>query len=497
VVLPDPERLLGKTHGDFITMQPKCRLPLFPVARLVRVALPAVIAATPLIALAQGAPAVSTVLAFSASQTNSEVTLVGNDRLFGTALTSTSTIGGLVYSTTLDGLVVETVHQMGERDGARPEGGLVLGSDGILYGTTVLGVNRSDSSGTVFRVSPADGSYETLFEFAKPASVDEAGTVFNSNGAYPGAALIEGSDGNLYGTTRSGGENGAGTVFRIGRDGTGFKVLHEFAAFVQNEVTLKFTNADGFSPQSALLEGADGYFYGTAFGGGPTGAGTIFRLRFDGTAFEVIHEFSETVVNDGNLLPVNAEGAAPLAALIDGGDGFFYGAASQGGEFGHGTLYAIAPDGSVITVLHAFASVDGERPTAALTVGDDGRLYGTTYSGGTVDEATVGFGTVFSIWRDGTGFSSLFTFAGANGANPTSKLLQLSDDVFVGTVENGSACSQGAVFRLSLSGETIEGRTDCGKKKKKGGGGTTGLGLICLLSTAGVVRRYRRYVIDR
>lgn len=467
-------------------MQPDSRLPIPSLARIARRAWPLLVAALPLPAQAQDAPAVSPILAFSGSETMAEVTLGPDNRLYGPALSTTFVTGGLIYSTTLDGSDVNTVYQLGELDGLRPEGGLLLASDGLLYGTTVWGEVQSTTSGTIFRVSPDDETFESLFEFADTESVSATGVAINSNGAYPAAAMIEGSDGNLYGVTRSGGASGAGTVFRIARDGTGFSTLHEFAPFEVDELTLLSTNEDGVNPEGALVEGADGYFYGTAFAGGANGSGTIFRLRFDGTGFEVIHVFSETVLTDA-AQPANAEGAAPLAGLIDGGDGLFYGTASRGGETGNGTVFAVAPDGSVITVLRSFSSTDGERPSTAVTLGRDGRLYGTTFSGGVEEGGSAGFGTIFSIARDGTDFVSLYAFTGSEGANPTGSLLQLSDDLFVGTVENGGACSQGAVFQLSLSGGTVKGNTKCGRKKSSGGG-SAGLVLICLLGLLGMSR---------
>lgn len=475
-------------------MQPACRLPASIHLRLISLALLAPVFAFPGLTVAQDAPAVSSLLAFSASETSSEVILGPDGRLYGTALSGVSASSGLIFATTTAGVIeVETVYQMDAvDDGGRPESGLLLASDGLLYGTTIFGPGQFDTSGTVFRVRPDGSDYTVLFEFAEPDLIDALGNVFNSNGAYPSAALIEGSDGNLYGVTRTGGEFGAGTVFRIARNGSGFQTLHVFAEATQDELTQVITNDDGVSPQAALLEGVDGYFYGTTFTGGPNGTGTIFRLRFDGAGFEVIHHFSDTEPTDV-ALPANEEGAAPLAPLIDGGDGFLYGTASQGGGTGNGTVFAVAPDGSVITALHEFDFADGSRPATGLTLGRDGKLYGTTFSGGTLDVATLNpSGTIFSIARDGTGFATLHVFSGVDGANPGGSLLQLSDDVFVGTIENGAECSQGAVYQFSFSGATItDGSTDCGPKRKKSGGGSSGLWLLGLIALLGLSPRIR------
>lgn len=93
--------------------------------------------------------------------------------------------------------------------------------------------------------------------------------------------------------------------------------------------------------------------------------------------------------------------------------------------------------------------------------------------------------------RDGTGFSTLHVFDGVDSANPSTRLLQLSDDVFVGTAENGAECGQGSLYQFSFSGSTVDGSTDCGPKKKDSGGGSTGLGLLVMIGLLGLSRRIR------
>src|ERR1035441_6066134 len=163
-------------------------------------------------------------------------------------------------------------------DGAEPTGGLVQGSDGNFYGTTYAGGTYGGylGGGTVFRISPS-GSVTNLHSFVGPPT----------DGIAPYAGLVQGSDGNFYGTTYEGGANGGGTnvggtVFRISPSGT-YTNLHSFTG----------TNGDGVFPYAPLVQGSDGNFYGTTDGGGTSGSGTVFRISPSGT-YTNLHSFTGT-----------------------------------------------------------------------------------------------------------------------------------------------------------------------------------------------------------
>ena len=446
----------------------------------------------PLAAFGQSAtPAVSTIAAFSASETSAPPILGPDGGLYGTARVTVFGAAGLIYRAEPDGSRISTVYQLGEQDGISPQSALLLGSDGRFYGTTSFAAAAEPGRfGTVFSVLPDGSGFTTLYTFALTTGVNSISGLINTDGVYPDAALIEGSDGYLYGIARQGGSNGTGTIFRLSRDGTAFELLHEFGPITSEPGAPIATNDDGHSPAGSLMEGADGYLYGTAFGGGENGRGTVFRLRHDGSGFQVVHAFSAATAPDEVSLPVNVDGAAPLAGLVDGGDSFLYGVASQGGASGNGTLFAIAPDGSSFTVLHDFEDATGARPAGALLLASDGRLYGTTVGGGSNEAgAVIGLGVIFSIARDGTGYEVLHVFDSTQGANPSGALLQLSDAVFVGTTENGANCGQGALYRLSLAGDTVDGITNCGRKKNNSsGGGSTAPALLLLLGVLGLRR---------
>ncbi|HVU26033.1 MAG TPA: choice-of-anchor tandem repeat GloVer-containing protein [Opitutus sp.] len=308
-----------------------------------------------------------------------------------------------------------TVHAFsGNLQGITPYAYLIQGSDGRLYGTTF---NQGDNgAGTVFAVATDGTGYTVLHSF-----------VSATDGGFPSAGLIQGSDGRLYGTTFNGGANGDGTVFALEIDGTGFTVLFNMDSAIE-----------GANSSAGLIEGVDGRLYGVARAGGAHGDGTVFSLATDGTDFVVLHDFSSA-----------SDGATAAAGLIQGSDNRLYGTASAGGANSWGTVFALATDGTGFTVLHDFASAtDGDTPVASLIQGNDDRLYGTASGGG-----ANGSGTIFALAADGTGFTVLRDLtSGTDGDTPYGRLLQGSDDRLYGTAKGGGAHFDGTVFAIATDG---------------------------------------------
>lgn len=459
--------------------------------RLARPLLLVLLVANPVAALAQSTPAISTIVAFAGSQPNGAPVRGPDGALYGTTAVVTSLTGGLIYRAAADGSSVRTLYQIRVTEGLNPLAGLLLGSDGLLYGVTSSGsVFEANSGGTVFRIAPDGSGFTVLYKFKSFASVNTSGSPINEGGANPESELVEGSDGRLYGATRAGGPNGTGVVFSLSRDGTQFAVLHNFGPITSDTTVTVAKNADGISPLGQLVAGADGYFYGTASAGGAQGNGTVYRVRFDGTGFEVLKDFPELIANSSGL-STNEQGAAPIAGLADGGDGRLYGVANLGGQQGNGTVYAIDPVGGVFTTMHHFDGTAGARPTGELLLAQNGSLIGTTATGGTNSTGLVTtFGTIFSIARDGTGFTSLRSFEGSNGSSPTGRMLQLDASTFVGLAAGNGRCGQGVLYQFSLTGATVDGITNCGQRKNSGGGGTAPA-LLLLFGTLGLLRRWR------
>ncbi len=447
--------------------------------------------AWPALSLAQSTPAVSTIAAFSGSQPGSGAVLGPDGALYGTTATTTTVTGGLIYRAESDGGSIRTIYQIKPTEAYSPIAGLLLGSDGMFYGSSTLGdVSKLNTTGTVFRVAPDGSGFTLLHSFEVYSNSNSLGFAINSDGASPEAELIEGSDGLLYGSTRVGGTNGTGVLFRINRDGTGFTVLHTFGEITSDADVIPGINADGYGTLGPLVAYADGYLYGTAAAGGPNGTGTMFRLHFDGSGFEVLHVFDVTTTDD-NGLAVNEGGANPIAGLTDGGDSRLYGTTNIGGSAGSGTIFAYDPVGGVFTTLHEFDGAAGARPTGELLLADDGRLYGNTVTGGTNSSgSTTTYGTVFAMARDGTGFEVLHSFEGQDGSSPSGRLVQLDSNTFAGVAQGGGKCGQGVLYSMSLNGAEVKGVTNCGRKKNTGGGAMGPL-LLLALGTLGVARALR------
>jgi uncharacterized repeat protein (TIGR03803 family) len=255
-------------------------------------------------------------------------------------------------------------------------------------------------------------------------SLHSFGLVTNASGGWrnSNSGLVQGTDGNFYGTTENGGTNNQGTVFKISAYGN-FTRLYSFTG-----------GYDGGSTYAGLVQGSDGYFYGTTPVGGTNGYGTVFRISTNGN-FTSLYSFS-----GGN------DGHGPRAGLAQGGDGNFYGTTSGYGLNDYGTVFKISASGT-LTTLHSFTGNNGESPEAGLVQGADGYFYGTSVEGGTNNQ-----GTVFKISANGT-FGSLYSFTGGNdGAYPQAGLVQNSDGYFYGTTSGGGTNSHGTVFKISTNG---------------------------------------------
>jgi uncharacterized repeat protein (TIGR03803 family) len=240
---------------------------------------------------------------------------------------------------------------------------------------------------------------------------DLSGIVTICNFCTPAAGVVLGPDRNLYGTTLYGGNSNAGTLFKTTPGGE-LTTLESFGG-----------TDDGANPNTALLLASDMVIYGTTSVGGVYGDGTVFSITSTGS-FTTLHSFSGT------------DGADP-SALVQATDGDFYGTTDSDGTHGGGTVFKITSDGT-LTTLHNFCSrrkcADGSVPSALIQA-TDGNFYGTTFSGG------VGGGTVFKITSTGK-LTTLYTFCApsndcADGFYPSGGLIQGTDGNFYGVNSDG------------------------------------------------------------
>lgn len=314
------------------------------------------------------------------------------------------------------------------------------GTDGYLpFGTLVQGTDGNfygttneggaNYYGTVFKITPG-GALTTLHSFDF------------TDGAYPDAGLVQATDGNFYGTTSYGGAGPNGTVFKITPGGT-LTTLHSFNL------------ADGARPVAGLVQATDGNLYGTTDSGGAFNVGTVFRITRGGT-LTTLHSFD------------TADGYGPLAGLVQATDGNLYGTTGGGGPHSAGTIFKITLAGRLAT-LHSFNGTDGDVPSGTLVQASDGNFYGITEGGGANRGCTFGrCGTVFEVTPGGM-LTSLHNFDGSDGDSPSGGLVQATDGNFYGTSYFGGArYDAGTVFMITPAGtltvlRTFTGGTDGGE----------------------------------
>lgn len=310
---------------------------------------------------------------------------------------------GTIYKITPSGTFTTLYVFSGATDGSGPYSGLTLGTDGWLYGATTHG--GTDGYGTVFKVPSTGGTPTTLHSF----SAAELG------GAY--AAPVQGKSTTFYGITYY------GKAYSITSTGT-FKILPNPAP------------GGGYAP---LILATDGNFYGTTLAGG-LGYGTVFRMSSTG-AIKVIYNFD------------NTHGYYPYGPVVQGSDGYLYGTASSGGTAAHpgGVVFKLSTTG-VITVIHNFDSAsttDGYQPIAGLVAGTDGYFYGATSVG--VSGSSAQYGTLFKIDKTGTSYSMLHTFDSTHGKNPETSPFQHTNGIIYGETYQGTSGLNGNVYGLNAT----------------------------------------------
>jgi uncharacterized repeat protein (TIGR03803 family) len=391
--------------------------------------------------------------------------------LYGTTAGDGATGNGTVFQVTTGGGYTLLYSFSGGGDGANPEAGLVQASDGTLYGTTQI--DGSGGHGTIFHIT-TNGTLTTVYSFTGKGDGSGAnalvqasdgnlygttayggtnrfGTVFRfttngtlttlysftggSDGSQPSAALLQASDGNLYGTTAVGGTNGYGSVFRISTSGA-LTPLYSFTG-----------GSDGKLPAAALLQAKDENLYGTTLSGGSHGNGAFFRIATNGT-FVLLYSFAGVQVRGG---------------LIQATDGYLYGTCRNAGAPGYGNIFRITTNGAFATLYSFMAGADGTTPVAGLVQASDSTFYGTTVGGFNFDGAIdqIVDGTVFQFTASHA-LNTLYSFPTGNDSHYPTGLLQASDGYLYGTVGGSQDPDLGAVFQIATNGtfNTIYSFTD-------------------------------------
>ena len=309
-------------------------------------------------------------------------------------------------------------------DGEIPQGRVTFGPNGSLYGTANLVFSLGPQLTICFH-SPCPWMETVIYAFSG-----------QTDGSAPSGDLIFDHAGNIYGTTQSGGlytgpcsGPGCGTVYQL---------THAGGVWTEN-IIHNFTGSDGFVPNSGVIFDTAGNLYGTAVQGGSSGYGTVFELSPSGGGWteKVLYNFQSA-----------GDGSYPRAGLVIDQSGNLYGATSNGGAGGGGTVYELSPSGDEwsLTTLYSFS---GSGPWASLTMDASGNIYGTTYGDG-----AHGLGSIFKLipapappWT----YTSLHDFTGGNdGEQPISNVIMDASGNLYGTASNGGAQGVGVVWQITF-----------------------------------------------
>ena len=331
------------------------------------------------------------------------------------------------------------LHNFSGRDGSGPSFALTSDRAGNLYGTTELGGSHCGSSGcgTVYEMVRNGSGWilKQLYDFA-------GGTV----GELPLSGVIFGADGSLYGATNSGGQHGAGTIYKLQPPAT---VCKKVQCPWQETVLYSFTGlSDGGLPEGDLIFDRAGNLYGTASVGGSGscsgGCGVVFQLTpaHGGWTYTVLYSFTSL-----------ADGALPESGVILDQSGNIYGTTVAGGAHTMGTVFELTKTGATWTksTLHDFqGGSDGEFPQAGLVFDPAGNLYGFASLGGDHNN-----GTAFELQpsADGWNYSVIFSF-GQEVADPVATPTLDSAGNLYGAAFGGGAHGPGGIFKLTFSGGT-------------------------------------------
>ena len=319
----------------------------------------------------------------------------------------------LVPSSTLAAPEITLQGSFTGSNGATPLSALTAAGNGIYYGTTYNG--GSLNSGSIFQFDSATGSITLQDSFT------------GTNGANPAAALTAAGNGIYYGTTRGGGSNGTGSIFK-------------FDSAI-GSITLQdsFTGTNGAYPLAALTAVGNGIYYGTTSFGGSLNSGSIFK--FDSATGSITLQDSFTGSN----------GATPLSALTAAGNGIYYGTTYIGGSNGLGSIFQFDSATGSITLQGSFTGSNGINPEATLTAAGNGIYYGTTYFGG-----SLGSGSIFQFDSVTGSITPQGSFTGFNGAYPTrAALTAAGNGIYYGTTPQGGIYNEGSIFEFDSTTGSI------------------------------------------
>ena len=360
----------------------------------------------------------------------SELIVDSQGRVYGTTFFGGSNGNGTVFRITLPktktrAATTEILHSFLPGEGVGPEGGVLIGADGALYGTTNTGGAHND--GTVYRLDPQTFALTTLHDFSG-----------GSDGSAPVAGLTAGPGGLLYGTTGLGGPEGGGIAFAISPkgDGVSYKVIHGFGG-----------TGDGNEPYIGRLVSKGNKLFGVTINGGSS--------HGFGAAFELVQPAGKSIWKETVLYEFGSKQndvITPESGLVMDKAGALYGCAN-GGQNGRGAVYSLTPAGGSAwteTLIASFGLNAGDPDDAgecSVAFDKAGRLVGTTNGGG-----TNGQGAVFTLTQSGGTWTLAtvlsFGTGGVSATNPFTGVIPVAQGYYAGSAPTGGANAKGAVYRV-------------------------------------------------
>ncbi len=354
----------------------------------------------------------------------------GTGALWGVTLSGGSGNYGTIFKIVKNPFSISSIVEFsgsgGSSAGNGPSGGLMADDAGKLWGLTNGG--GPAELGGIYRIDPETGAYTRVLDFLRTSG--------NPSVALPGAGLVRGLDGWLWGTSRRGGTFNAGTVYTV-NPATG-------AAALVVEFTGQTGAARGADPVAELAPDDQGNIWGSTVAGGTQNLGTVFRINASTKVFTTITDFAGT------------NGRNPASRLFLDGSGQLWGTCEAGGDSQSqgGTIFKINPTTGELTTVVSFTGISGavvgDGPAAGLTPDGGGYLWGTTYEGGEFNQ-----GTIFKVAVASGAFTSVLSFSGSQGdttgSNPSATLVKDSAGFLWGTTEFGGMDSSGTVFKVNIA----------------------------------------------
>ncbi len=321
--------------------------------------------------IAKGTETATTLASLNGDVQPSGLTIDSSGDLFGTTLEGGTYGAGDIFELTKGSSTITTLASFTGRtgNGGLPRG-LIVDSNGNLFGATTYG--GTYEYGTLFELAAGSSTITTLASFANNTDI----------GGLPDAGVTMDSNGNLFGTTSSGGAYGGGTVYELANGSSTITPLASFGGSTGN-------TGSGYSFSGVVVDSSDN-LYGTTEYGGTFNAGTVFEVTTGSGIITNLASFSDE--------PGSNTGSIPYAGLVMDGNGNLFGTTSYGGLNNAGTVFELAQGSNTITTLAAFNRGNGVEPEASVILDSSGNIYGTTAGGDLEDD-----GTVFELPKTPTG----------------------------------------------------------------------------------------------